>query len=83
MLKKLMSASVAVAMLASSTVAAAAPISANSLSVAKSVRATSTAGKSDQLRGGTSFLLIAIAVALVALGVVAVADDGNDSPDSP
>lgn len=86
MLKSFLTAGAALALCTTSTMAAAAPASTSapaSLSVAKSVRSASVAGKADQLNGGSSFFVIAIGVALIALGVVAIVDNGDDNPDSP
>ena len=77
-LKKL-AATAAVAMLATQPVMAANPASKLSLSnsVSKSVRASSTAGKSKQLEGAALFGVIAAVV--VAVVVVIVVTDGDDS----
>jgi len=67
----------ALAMIAAPVAASAAPVNpAASLSVAKSVRASAPSSKKSELAGGG--LLAAIIVAgVVAIGVVAVVQDGD------
>jgi len=75
--KTMMAAAAAVTMTASPVMAAATNPAA-SLSVAKSVRASAPAGKKSELAGGGIFGIL-IAAGIVAIGVVAIVNDDDDS----
>lgn len=76
MFKKIMT-SAAVASLAIVPVAAHAA-DASSLSVAKSVRASASAKKGENLAGG-GFIVAALAAAAVVAGIIIVADNDDDA----
>ena len=81
MKNKLIAAMVGVAFIAAPTVASAAPDQianpAASLSVAKSVRASSPSARSSKLGGGVGIFGLAIAAGIVAIVAIAVINDSN------
>lgn len=80
--KKLTALSAAVALATVPTMASAATNPAQSLSIAPSVRsATVTKGKSD-LAGNGQIIAIVLALGVVAGGIIAVANNNNDTPAS-
>lgn len=66
------------ALIAAPTVAQAANPAA-SLSVAKSVRASTPAGKKSNVLGGAGILGLVIAAGVIAIPVVAIVNDDDDS----
>ncbi|WP_331271012.1 hypothetical protein [Sphingomonas phyllosphaerae] len=52
---------------------------ATSLSVAKSGRAASSAGRSSEMLAGGGAIVAAVAAAAVIAGIIIIADDGDDS----
>jgi hypothetical protein len=79
MLKKFLAAA-AVASLSVSPALAATANPAASLSVAKSVRASTPSAKQSELGGGFGFVGLAILAGIVAIGVIAIVN--NDNSDS-
>ncbi|MBW6522373.1 hypothetical protein KZ810_02580 [Sphingomonas sp. RHCKR47] len=79
MLKKFLAAA-AVASLSVSPALAATSNPAASLSVAKSVRASTPSAKQSELGGGFGFVGLAILAGIVAIGVIAIVN--NDNSDS-
>ena len=71
---------VAACSLATTPVLAAPAASKLSVSASKSVRASTSAGKSNEAAGG--FLIPLIAVVAIIGGII-IAVDGDDEPDSP
>lgn len=67
------------AVLAAPTMAQAAANPASSLSVANSVRASTPAGKRSNVLGGAGIFALIIGAAVVAIPVVAVVKDDDDS----
>lgn len=81
---KVLAAAAAASLMAAPALAA--PVNpAASLSVVKSVRASTPVGKASQLNGGLfgggGFIAV-IAVVAVIVGIVLVADDNNSNPSS-
>lgn len=76
MLKKFLAAA-AVASLSVSPALAATANPAASLSVAKSVRASTPSAKQNELGGGFGFVGLAILAGIVAIGVIAIVNDDN------
>lgn len=76
MLKKFLAAA-AVASLSVSPALAATANPAASLSVAKSVRASTPSAKQSELGAGFGFVGLAILAGIVAIGVIAIVNDDN------
>ncbi|RDE04945.1 hypothetical protein [Sphingomonas aracearum] len=70
------------AVLAAPTMAEAATNPAASLSVASSVRASTPAGKKNNVLGGAGIFALIIAAGVIAIPVVAVVSDDDDDSDS-
>jgi hypothetical protein len=80
--KNLLAALAATSLVAAPAVAQAAPTNpAASLSVAKSVRASASAGK-DRLAGGGGIFAAIIAAGIAAIGVIAIVNSSDDDSDS-
>ncbi len=78
---KMMTAAVAAMAMTATPVLAAPANPAASLSVAKSVRASTATTKNNELAGAGLFGIV-IAAGIVAIGVIAIVNDNDDDADS-